>query len=97
MAETYSVGSRRLVYRSRGFKEHLEVKAKVLNQNLEWSQEILLNEVGDGFYYFDYWFSLGHYTVKFSEFGSPVTSQNFWIVDSGGGLYKHDHNSSIIG
>lgn len=80
MAEEYFVGSNRIIYKSTAFKEGLAIFVDLLRPDMSREPSIVLTEIGDGLYYFEYNFlEVGVYTGIFYENGVKKISQNFRI------------------
>ena len=79
MAEQYSPGANRIFYKSSGFKEGLEVWVSIHYPDLHEDQVILV-ELGEGIYYFDYNFEIvGMYVTVFYEDGNKCGIQVYNI------------------
>lgn len=89
MAEEYNIGTNRIVYRSTNFEENLAVFVDMYCPDGSREPSIVLVEIGEGLYYFNYNFAnRGGYTGIFYESGDKKVSQNFRIIskDSGSGF-----------
>jgi len=83
MAERYLLGGNRIIYKSMNFQEGLEVFVDLYRPDFTRELSIILTELGDGLYYFEYNFSqVGVYTGIFYENGEKKISQNFKIEKS---------------
>jgi len=92
MAEVYPPGNVRLFYRSAGFKSGVHVVADVLSSDLSVDSGLVLTEIGNGMYYFDYVFLVGYFSVMFYEAGIPMTTQNFLIKKDSSGIFIRSSN-----
>ena len=81
MAEFYPLGKVRLWYQSAGFREGLNVKAKIVFPSFQREVKDFLEDE-NGFYYLDYIFSQkGNYLFIMLEEGIQVSSKNFIVED----------------
>lgn len=86
MAEQYTIGTNRIVYRSTSFEENLDIFVDVYCPDGLREPSITLIEMEQGLYYFVYDFSkIGVYTGIFYEGGTKRISQNFRIIKKDGG------------
>ena len=94
MAEEYITGLNRIVYRSTNFGEGFNIFVDLYNPIGSREPSIVLVEIGEGLYYFEYSFVMqGIYTGIFYENGVNKTSQNFRIAKNvSGGFRFLGHN-----
>lgn len=80
MSDSYSIGVNRIFYRSTGFKSGIDVTCDLFFPNLSCINGILLNELRDGIYFFDYNFNqIGFYLGVFLENNVKKESRSFQI------------------
>lgn len=81
MAERYPPGRHRIFYRSTSFQEGMSVSMKMLNPDDVWSEEVELDDVGNGLYKFEFLFNReGTWIGLFYENGVKRVSQNFLVM-----------------
>lgn len=96
MAEEYIVGLNRIVYRSTNFEEGFNVFVDLYYPDGHREPSVILVEMGEGLYYFEYNFSMeGIYTGIFYENGVKKVSQNFRIAKSISGGFRFLGNNVI--
>ena len=79
----YSSGKNRIVYRSIGFRENLDITVFLRKPDLSKIGPYELTELDDGFYYFDFDFSMdGLWIGLFYENGEKSQSATFRIGSS---------------
>jgi hypothetical protein len=82
MAELFSTGVNRVLYRSRGFAVGKVVTAYIWSPSLAKSSLLTFTSVGEGLYYLDYDFAAeGTYLGKFFEDGIPTVAGVFRVSD----------------
>ena len=90
MAELYTTGVNRIVYRSVGFATGLTVTAYIWSPTLVKSALQTFTEVELGLYYLDYNFaSLGTYMGTFYEGGTAKASGVFRVTELARGIAKN--------
>jgi len=81
MAERYPPGRHRIFYRSTSFQSGLDVTVIMLGPDDVWTDEVPLEDVGNGLYRLDYLFNReGTWVGLFSEDGVKKVTQNFLVL-----------------
>jgi hypothetical protein len=99
VAEHYPPGKVRIFYQATGFKAGLQVTANLLLPGSCWACGIILLDVEEGIYYFDYNFSVeGDYLGVFYENGEKRTTRHFNIKQNNGGVVikRIPHGDQLI-
>lgn len=82
MANLYSIGTNRILYRARGFAIGRTITAYIWTPSLVQSSLLTLTEVDEGLYYLDYDFTEeGTYLGKFFENGIASEAGVFRVND----------------